>query len=263
MRRRDLSLNEGRPFRAGNPTRWQTAEHTTLRAQRRPALPGRQPGDTSRPSPRRCPCPLNEGRPFRAGNPCGATGRRCARQASLNEGRPFRAGNPGRPVRLALQRQCAQRRPALPGRQPLRRDLQRPPGGPRSTKAGPSGPATRGNARQAAHASRRSTKAGPSGPATPCGGRSGSRRRRVAQRRPALPGRQPCPTSTIGALSHTSNMGECAKGSDKQRLRLLWPSVLKDHSRFADRYRTHGSPNSCDRDRPSVVRDSWIGPAKR
>ena len=137
------------------------------------------------------------------------------------------------------------------------------PARPRSTKAGPSGPATPGTPFDLHDDVTRSTKAGPSGPATlytsglvGCSGL-------LAQRRPALPGRQPCPTSTIGALSHTSNIGECGKGAEKQRSRLRLASVLKDHSRFADRYRTHGSPNSRDRGRPSVVRDSWIGPAKR
>ena len=234
------------------------------RAQRRPALPGRQP------------------RHQRA--------RQRLSPPALNEGRPFRAGNPSHPCGHAdFGLPSAQRRPALPGRQPQSHRAREAVRRHRSTKAGPSGPATRPlPALLRRPRVRRSTKAGPSGPATPQAdrlvvGRSGDRSTKAgpsgpatlvvaldrntrvftAQRRPALPGRQPSPTSTIGALSHTSNIGECGKGAEKQQSRLRLASVLKDHSRFADRYRTHGSPNSRDRGRPSVVRDSWISPAKR
>ena len=120
--------------------RWLQARHTDNLAQRRPALPGRQPrvprhgrigsvprstkaGPSGPATPgRRCSMslsarPLNEGRPFRAGNPRSPVGSVLGLSA-LNEGRPFRAGNPlhlarGRAVPLS-----AQRRPALPGRQP-------------------------------------------------------------------------------------------------------------------------------------------------
>ena len=86
----------------------------------------------------------------------------------------------------------AQRRPALPGRQPYRGTRGVVLSGGRSTKAGPSGPATppqRSRSRRQTHP--RSTKAGPSGPATP--GTTGRDRQPDpdAQRRPALPGRQP------------------------------------------------------------------------
>ena len=169
-----------------------------LLAQRRPALPGRQP------LLRRCatlpyPYSLNEGRPFRAGNPVAAMSMRrsCAYVAALNEGRPFRAGNPmaGRTTsqQLATPPVSAQRRPALPGRQPPTGAADRLPdteptlnegrpfraGNPlcshflcwyrlitlnegRPFRAG--NPADR---RSNARRRRRSTKAGPSGPATP------------------------------------------------------------------------------------------------
>ena len=110
---------------------------------------------------------------------------------------------------------CAQRRPALPGRQlqtvPRKvLDLLR-----RSTKAGPAGPATpcprrcrrsphtplnegwpcrAGNSRagRGRWCTRRgrSTKAGPAGPATPAMPRDGQGTSQPAQRRPDLPGRQ-------------------------------------------------------------------------
>ena len=185
-------------------------------AQRRPALPGRQPtqhtqicSDLS--------SSLNEGRPFRAGNPSRRAPRGCPSTTSLNEGRPFRAGNPPPSAPSATAgSQHAQRRPALPGRQP--RALIAAAAGlcRRSTKAGPSGPATRrrrsrsrcetsslnegrpfraGNPPPGAWGiptgRTRSTKAGPSGPATPECPVWGLRRRLRAQRRPALPGRQP------------------------------------------------------------------------
>ena len=260
-------LNEGRPFRAGNPMTAAMNKTIAKAAQRRPALPGRQPRSGASPRSQRGyrstkagpsgpatphPCgpgrlgaraALNEGRPFRAGNPSSRPvrchhglsslnegrpfragnpgGRRCANGScggSLNEGRPFRAGNPGGWHRMSPTPHGAQRRPALPGRQPGllyvgdssdRRIAQRRPALPgrqpqqlafclptdhdslnegrpfragnpqpafwerldgheRSTKAGPSGPATR-----VLSVARvwclfiRSTKAGPSGPATP------------------------------------------------------------------------------------------------
>ena len=212
-------------------------------------------------------------------------------RSSLNEGRPGGAGNPARcgPYRRTLSH-SAQRRPARWGRQPHQHSviLGRVLLG-RSTKAGPVGPATLANAAPARAvggiAQRRPARWGRQpcrrGEQNRCPDRLAAQRRPArwgrqphhdgpmaigiltAQRRPARWGRQPCPTSTIGALRHMGNIGERAKGVEKQRLHLRWASVLKDHSRFADRYRTHGSPNSCDRGRPSVVRDSWIGPAKR
>ena len=62
--------------------------------------------------------PLNEGRPFRAGNPGYRPGGNAQLAHTLNEGRPFRAGNPESVRGVALGDQH------------------------RSTKAGPSGPAT-------------------------------------------------------------------------------------------------------------------------
>ena len=135
------SLNEGRPFRAGNPMSARNHTHRPTDAQRRPALPGRQP----RAAPRRGP----------------------ARRGALNEGRPFRAGNPGSAgVRVYVR---------------IRR----------STKAGPSGPATPGTSTVATPLSSRSTKAGPSGPATLSRAMTPPVNWTTAQRRPALPGRQP------------------------------------------------------------------------
>ena len=64
---------------------------------------------------------LNEGQPFRAGNPMVDPSATVQDRRALNEGRPFRAGNPPSPTRV------------------LNLDLH-----VRSTKAGPSGPATPG-----------------------------------------------------------------------------------------------------------------------
>ena len=183
--------------------------------------------------------PLNEGRPCRAGNPV----RRQVHGVRARH-RSTKAGPAGPATRdvatsTVAQRPIAQRRPALPGRQPGLGD--RSPRR-RMTTLNEGRPCRAGNP-------------------FPVHGEGCSRV--AAQRRPALPGRQPCPTSTIEALRHSGNTGERAKGAEKQQSRLRLASVLKDHSRFADRYRTHGSPNSRDRGRPSVVRDSWIGPAKR
>ena len=192
---------------------------------------------------------LNEGRPFRAGNPL-------ARVLDDNRQliRSTKAG-PSGPATLTYDVACraagigAQRRPALPGRQPWlvhplwwavlvaqRRPAlpgRQPPGfmvyavrlPNRSTKAGPSGPATpdsnsytfhgacslnegrpfrAGNPRpQTGRWSRwcpRSTKAGPSGPATPVTQVTKHLGDFDAQRRPALPGRQPRPAVGIVPL---------------------------------------------------------------
>ena len=154
----------GPATRRGGGESVELVQRSTKAGPSGPATPARQ---------RRRPgadVPLNEGRPFRAGNPSRRTPRNSTRTASLNEGRPFRAGNP-----------CPQ-------------GVQAHPPQPRSTKAGPSGPATPGRRRGSQpELCERSTKAGPSGPATlsydaSCQGVS------LAQRRPALPGRQPVAT---------------------------------------------------------------------
>ena len=246
--RRRAALNEGRPFRAGNPVGEHVgralarflrstkagpsgpatpvlvvgpARSVITRAQRRPALPGRQP-----PIARSCSTIRPDPRSTKAGPSGPATPWRCwnvpAVVGSLNEGRPFRAGNPCGVIWRGegLERRAAQRRPALPGRQPPRRtmrigdmiDAQRRPALPgrqprsyarglrtrreRSTKAGPSGPATPEQNVWPSRYRKRSTKAGPSGPATPAGASAPRQQVAFAQRRPALPGRQPQPGVT-------------------------------------------------------------------
>ena len=193
------SLNEGRPFRAGNPGEALRVRYGQL---------GRFGS-------------LNEGRPFRAGNPGANAGRRRSRGSSaLNEGRPFRAGNPTCP------QGCSE--PTVPF--PRQRSTKAGPSGPatrwrqravrvperrstpafragnptsrtgrglavvaRSTKAGPSGPATprHDDWRLHDHDRRRSTKAGPSGPATRlaryCGGRDSEERLRSTKAGPSGP----------------------------------------------------------------------------
>ena len=209
------TLNEGRPFRAGNPLDSRRFGVVAADAQRRPALPGRQP---SRSAVRMAPKMHAQRRPALPGRQPRRTGSRARTSAgsaqrrpalpgrqpdlwaldsldaevnaqrrpalpgrqpptsatpptpmgrSLNEGRPFRAGNPPRVGNRPLPSCSAQRRPALPGRQPLmtretfeeafdgaqrrpalpgRQPLAADPDGEpftvRSTKAGPSGPAT-------------------------------------------------------------------------------------------------------------------------
>ena len=159
-------LNEGRPFRAGNPHKPPQVypirvPRSTKAGPSGPATPVLVPlrgeGHVFRstkagPSGPATPAhsghawpslsPLNEGRPFRAGNPPAVRREGQPSRRPLNEGRPFRAGNPGPLDRFSSIANVAQRRPALPGRQPtaLR---QRPRWhSQRSTKAGPSGPAT-------------------------------------------------------------------------------------------------------------------------
>ena len=232
-------LNEGRPGGAGNPGKVEGQYRLIpFTAQRRPARWGRQP----------------------------TTNFFSLRLASMSaQRRPARWGRqPPRGCHVGtVTVPVAQRRPARWGRQPSEAMGCVSPNLRRSTKAGPVGPATLTLAGAFsggdAVAQRRPARWG----RQPVGRIHSVESSLRAQRRPARWGRQPCPTSTIGALRHMGNIGERAKGVEKQRLHLRWASVLKDHSRFADRYRTHGSPNSCDRGRPSVVRDSWIGPAKR
>ena len=183
-------LNEGRPGRAGNSvayvgwhgevalrstkagpagpaTPWWYAVDADGRwlAQRRPARPGRQleswlVGVFAR----------EHHRSTKAGPAGPATPstwcRLRSKGSTLNEGRPGRAGNSAWAGEVEQQLAHAQRRPARPGRQlPQRGGGLRPPR-PRSTKAGPAGPATllRGVSGLCGRA--RSTKAGPAGPAT-------------------------------------------------------------------------------------------------
>ncbi len=89
------------------------------RAQRRPARPSRQLPWVSSGSPRRQPA-LNEGRLGRAGN-SPRKGRRRRLSASLNEGRLGRAGNSCGWADQTPQHWHAQRRPARPSRQLVRR----------------------------------------------------------------------------------------------------------------------------------------------
>ena len=143
----------------------------------------------------------------------------------------------------------AQRRPALPGRQPYLASSWRNTGQPRSTKAGPSGPATLGRRRRVGTIARslnegrpfragnprgrqaenaasggRSTKAGPSGPATPVKPLDCTEWRWRAQRRPALPGRQPMPSSNEGPATSNSalNASACAQRSPALPGRQPW-----------------------------------------
>ena len=285
------SLNEGRPFRAGNPvvldhshlvgvqrstkagpsgpatltTRWPAAELIES-AQRRPALPGRQPiapgiagvvttAAQRRPAlpgrqpPRRLAGPAHPlGRSTKAG-PSGPATRdnpadvvdnlkdaqrrpalpgRQPRPASVGERRrdprSTKAGPSGpatlvKNPRMTTGPYDAQRRPALPGRQPAGEPAEVVAAGLRSTKAGPSGPATlevppaaRWGARE------RSTKAGPSGPATRgglvvCGGVPIS-----AQRRPALPGRQPATAPRTGAARYDAQRRPALPGRQPPRV---------------------------------------------
>ena len=164
---------------------------------------------------------LNEGRPFRAGNPPPTSRATSSTPTSLNEGRPFRAGNPGAIPRTAGVHVDAQRRPALPGRQPPVREQRGAHAGRRSTKAGPSGPATRdGGAIGGVMVSGALNEGRPFRAGNPTADLVGSQHRlnalnegrpfragnpmanrpvilsaATAQRRPALPGRQPLPTS--------------------------------------------------------------------
>ena len=139
---RTSALNEGRPFRAGNPCHTSAPlPDPTRTAQRRPALPGRQPSRTA-------PSPLGD---------CG---------------RSTKAGPSGPATLVSRSPTCgssqrAQRRPALPGRQPPGGECEVDVAVDRSTKAGPSGPATREVEEVLTGIPLRSTKAGPSGPATP------------------------------------------------------------------------------------------------
>ena len=215
------TLNEGRPFRAGNPVDYPLPPGVRARAQRRPALPGRQPHSSallvkemSKRSTKAGPSgpatpldSLNANVKYDRSTKAGPSGpatpgeRRCHRHGrvrgrstkagpsgpatrgvsvshrsvsdALNEGRPFRAGNPCTELwEPHSWPRIAQRRPALPGRQPTLRISAAPTGPrPRSTKAGPSGPATLElPLRLGLLDGRRSTKAGPSGPATPSSG---------------------------------------------------------------------------------------------
>ena len=113
-----------------------------MAAQRRPALPGRQPTRWRTTTP--CALSVAQRRPALPG-----------RQPAFEERAVLTLGV------------NAQRRPALPGRQPAPAGVAADDRGCRSTKAGPSGPATLCLAPpRSASARPRSTKAGPSGPAT-------------------------------------------------------------------------------------------------
>ena len=194
------ALNEGRPFRAGNPHRlaahrplgprstkagpsgpatpFRRYQELSARAQRRPALPGRQP----------CPSATQGTRVPRRSTKAGPSGpatrgrrrrRRGRRSGPLNEGRPFRAGNPQGDDEVGHARGGAQRRPALPGRQPR------------------VGVPTEANA----DAQRR--PALPGRQPSNCLHSDRTRPHIFAQRRPALPGRQPSPPgATILRSSH-------------------------------------------------------------
>ena len=187
------------------------------RAQRRPALLGRQPPGSGR----RCGCPLaplNEGRPCWAGNPdeldgIRARGRRSTKAGPVGPATPPRSVP--RPARFERSTKAGPVGPATQAAVLVDVGIQ----GARSTKAGPVGPATlerrisvavaRISAQRrpallgrqpllplvadAAGGHQRSTKAGPVGPATPDWSPAPPRRTLGAQRRPALLGRQPCP----------------------------------------------------------------------
>ena len=151
-------------------------------AQRRPARWGRQPRRPRLPTLATCRS-LNEGRPGGAGNPRSCGCRVACSVSTLNEGRPGGAGNPSYQRCSIGCHLSAQRRPARWGRQPRRHhQLADAATHPRSTKAGPVGPATPHQASVVP-----------------------MRRRMRAQRRPARWGRQPtqgwqsqacsCPTS--------------------------------------------------------------------
>ena len=208
-------------------------------AQRRPARPGRQLSP-----PMTCK-PLADARSTKAG-PAGPATRLPFDEGLVAGGhRSTKAGPAGpathapRAVVIAVAT-SAQRRPARPGRQLGEREPAVAVPGARSTKAGPAGPATPAALGPAGWAEReRSTKAGPAGPATPPTwpttatpptalnegrpGRAGNSLSTVnvigpphhAQRRPARPGRQLCPTSTIEASRHMGNMSWCAKCAEK------------------------------------------------
>ena len=183
------------------------------RAQRRPAWPGRQL--------RRfwlrnsAALWIAQRRPAWPGRQLTRSRRVERQRRSLNEGRPGRAGNCTAPSSLALCGSAAQRRPAWPGRQLdkiLRFALSDIV---RSTKAGLAGPAT------AASALTGTITVDPLNEGRP--GRAGNcahtssrvSTTELAQRRPAWPGRQLCPTSILGALRHMGNTSIYAKGIKK------------------------------------------------
>ena len=196
------TLNEGRPWRAGNPlgdrdrlavvvcrsTKAGPGGPAT-HARREP--PGPRPGQRSTKAGPGGPATLRGGGAVER-DPARSTKAGPGGPATLGHGhglaglepRSTKAGPGGPATRIEagnpwMRVQSAQRRPALAGRQPRRRrpaplvDDQ-----PRSTKAGPGGPATLDGAVGVAGVAERSTKAGPGGPATPAsatcapGGRS-------------------------------------------------------------------------------------------
>ncbi len=136
----------------------------------------------------------------------------------------------------------AQRRPALTGRQRRRRP-DRQPGAAllRSTKAGPDGPATLAAGLRGPGEAQRSTKAGPDGPATPGGLGCNRNPSTLAQRRPALTGRQrwgKLPTPACGRFAQrrpalTGRQRSSARASTCLRYRAQRRPALTGRQRAA------------------------------